>query len=71
MNPRTRRAPAARERLRAPWRQQAAAVVDRYVDPEPTEPLVAFSQPEQRACTLTRELAAFLLEEDRGPDPAA
>src|SRR5436309_3544658 len=71
MNPRTVRTPPDRERLREQWLQQAAAVFDLYFDPEQAEPPVTFTQREQRACTLTRELAAFLLEEDLGHDPAA
>lgn len=71
MNPRTPLSPADRERLREHWLQQATAVFDLYFDPEPAEPPVTFTQREQRACLLTRELAAFLLEEDLGQDPAA
>jgi hypothetical protein len=71
MNPRTSLTPAERERLREQWLQQAAAVFDLYFDPEQAEPPVTFTQREQRACALTRELAAFLLEEDLGQDPAA
>jgi hypothetical protein len=71
MNPRTPLTPAQRERLREQWLQQAAAAFDLYFDPEQAEPPVTFTQREQRACALTRELAAFLLEEDLGHDPAA
>ena len=71
MNPRTPATPAERERLREEWLQQAAAVFDLYFDPDQAEPLVTFSQREERACALTRELATFLLEEDLGHDPAA
>ena len=71
MNSRTPLTPADRERLRAQWLQQAAAVFDLYFDPDQAEPLVTFTQKEQRACSLARELAAFLLEEDLAHDPAA
>ncbi len=71
MNPRTASTPADRERLRQQWLQQAAAVFDLYFDPEQAEPPVTFSQREERACLLTRELAAFLLEQDLDQDPAA
>jgi hypothetical protein len=71
MNPRTVLTPRDRERLREQWLQQAAAVFDLYFDTEQAEPPVTFTQREQRACTLARELAAFLLEEDLGHDPDA
>lgn len=70
MNPRTPLTPTDRERLRQRWLEQAAAVFDLYFDPDQAEPPVTFTQREQRACTLTRELAAFLLEEDLAQDPA-
>src|SRR5262245_43364214 len=71
MNPRTPHTPVDREALREQWLQQAAAVFDLYFDPEQSEPPVTFTQREQRACTLTRELAAFLLEHDLDHGPAA
>jgi hypothetical protein len=71
MNPRTPPSPADRDHLRAQWLQQAAAVFDLYFDPEQAQPPVTFSQREQRAGSLTRELAAFLLEQDLDQDPAA
>jgi hypothetical protein len=71
MNSRTPLTPTDRQRLRAQWLQQAAAAFDLYFDPEQPDPPVTFTQREQRACALTRELAAFLLEEDLGHDPAA
>ena len=71
MTPRPPLTPAERERLREQWLQQAAAVFDLYFDPEQAQPPVTFTQREQRACGLARELAAFLLEEDLGHDPAA
>jgi hypothetical protein len=71
MNPRTVLTPCDRKRLREQWLLQAAAAFDLYFDPEQAEPPVTFTQREQRACALTRELAAFLLEEDLGHDPAA
>lgn len=71
MNPRTPLPPSDRECLRERWLLQAAAVFDLCFGPEHAEPPVTFTQREQRACTLTRELAASLWEEDLGQDPAA
>jgi hypothetical protein len=71
MNPPPSLPPADRERLRQQWLQQAAAVFDLYYDPDQPEPPITFTQREERACALTRELAAFLLEQDRDRDPAA
>ena len=71
MNPHTPPGPADRQALREQWLQQAAAVFDLYFDPEQAQPPVTFTQRERRACSLTRELAAFLLEQDLDQDPAA
>jgi hypothetical protein len=71
MNSRAPLPPAGRERLREQWLQQAAAVFDLYFDPEQAAPPVTFTQREQRACSLTRALAAFLLEQDLDQDPTA
>jgi hypothetical protein len=71
MNARTPVPPSDRQHLREQWLQQAAAVFDLYFDPAQPQPPVTFSQREQRACALARELAAFLLEEDLGRDAAA
>jgi hypothetical protein len=60
-----------RERLRQQWLQQAAAAFDLYFDSGQGPPPVTFSQREGRACSLTRELAAWLLEQDLALDPAA
>jgi hypothetical protein len=71
MNPRTLPTPADHERLREQWLQQAAAVFDLYYDPEQAASRITFTQREERACRLTQELAAFLLEQDLDQDPAA
>ena len=59
-----------REQFRQQWLQQAGAAFDLYFDGEQNPPLVTFSQREGRACSLTRELAAWLLEQDLADDPA-
>ena len=63
-------APDDRDQLRAQWLQQAAAVFDLYFQPAQGSPPVTFTQREERVCTLTRELAAWLLEQDLAQDPA-
>jgi hypothetical protein len=59
-----------REQLRQQWLQQAEAAFDLYFDGGQAEPPVTFAQREGRACSLTRELAAWLLEQDLAGDPA-
>jgi hypothetical protein len=59
-----------RQQLRQQWLQQAAAAFDLYFDGQQTPPLVTFTQREGRACSLTQELAAWLLEQDLADDPA-
>lgn len=59
-----------REHLRQQWLQQAAAAFDLYFDPAQDPPPVTFTQREGRACSLTRELAAWLIEQDLASDPA-
>jgi hypothetical protein len=63
--------PETRARLRQQWLQQAEAVFDLYFPDGHAEAPVTFSQREQRACDLTRELAAWLLEQDLDQDPTA
>jgi hypothetical protein len=52
-----------RQQLRQQWLQQAAAAFDRYFDGQQTPPLVTFTQREGRACALSQERAAWLLEQ--------
>ena len=59
-----------REQLRQQWLQQAEAAFDLYFDGGQAEPPVTFTQREDRVCSLTRELAAWLLEQDLAADPA-
>ena len=52
------------------WLQQADAAFDLYFDGEAVPVPVTFAHREGRACSLTRELAAWLLEQDLAADPA-
>src|SRR5262249_33992624 len=56
-----------RERLKRQWLQQAEAAFELMFDADQQGRLVTFDQREARACSLTRELAAWL----RGPAPPA
>lgn len=58
------------DHLRQQWLQQAGAAFDLYVDGGQQPPPVTFAQREGRACSLPRELAAWLLEQDLADDPA-
>ncbi len=70
MNESSRSVNTGREQLRQQWLEQAGAAFDLYFDGGPNPPPVTFSQREGRACSLTRELAAWLLEQDIADDPA-
>lgn len=70
MNETSHSSDTAREQLRQQWLQQAEAAFDLYFDPQQEPPLVTFAQREGRVCSLTRELAAWLLEQDLADDPA-
>ena len=59
-----------RERLKRLWLQQAEAAFELMFDAEQQDRLVTFDQRERRACSLTRELAAWLLEPQIAGDPA-
>ena len=61
---------SSRDRLRQQWLQQAESVFDLMFDPDQQDQLVTFNQREHRACTLTRELAVWLLEQHLAEDPA-
>jgi hypothetical protein len=61
---------SSRDRLRQQWLQQAESVFDLMFDPDQQDQLVTFNQREHRACTLTRELAVWLLEQHVAGDPA-
>jgi hypothetical protein len=60
-----------RQHLRRQWLQQAEAAFDLSFEGDQDQPAVTFSQREDRVCALTRELAAWLLEQDLADDPAA
>src|SRR5262249_1377468 len=60
-----------RERLKRQWLQQAEAAFELMFDADQQDRLVTFDQREARACSLTRELAAWLLEQHIAEDPAA
>jgi hypothetical protein len=60
-----------RERLKRQWLQQAEATFELMFDADQQDRLVTFDQRERRACSLTRELAAWLLEQHIAEDPAA
>ena len=62
--------PTAHDRLRQQWLQQAEAVFELMFDADQQDQLVTFDQRETRACALTRELAAWLLEQHAAEDPA-
>lgn len=70
MNESSRTENTTREQLRQQWLQQAGAAFDLYFDGQQKPPLVTFSQREDRACSLSRELTAWLLEQDLADDPA-
>jgi hypothetical protein len=59
-----------RERLKRLWLQQAEAAFELMFDADQQDRLVTFDQREHRACSLTRELAAWLLEQHIAEDPA-
>jgi hypothetical protein len=62
--------PAERERLRQQWLQQAQAAFDLLFDDDQQPHLVSFDQREDRVASLTRELAAWLLEQHAASDPS-
>lgn len=59
-----------RERLKRLWLQQAEAAFELMFDADQQDRLVTFDQRERRACSLTGELAAWLLEQHLAEDPA-
>lgn len=59
-----------RERLRQQWLQQAEAVFELMFDADQQDQLVTFDQREERACSLTKELTTWLLEQHAAQDPA-
>jgi hypothetical protein len=70
MKPTTPVPEALRQRLRQQWLQQAEAAFDLLFDATEQEHLVTFTQREQRAAALGKELAAWLLEQHLADDPA-
>jgi hypothetical protein len=59
-----------RDRLKRQWLQQAEAAFGLMFDADQQDRLVTFDQRERRACSLTDELAAWLLEQHIAEDPA-
>lgn len=59
-----------RDRLRQQWLQQAEAVFELLFDADQQDQLVTFDQREERACSLTKELTTWLLEQHAAQDPA-
>lgn len=59
-----------RDRLRRQWLQQAEAAFELLFDADQQTQLVTFDQREERVCSLTKELAAWLLEQHAAQDPA-
>jgi hypothetical protein len=59
-----------RERLKRQWLQQAEAAFELMFDADQQDRLVTFDQREARACSLTHELAAWLIEQHIAEDPA-
>lgn len=59
-----------RDRLRQQWLQQAEAVFELLFDADQQLQLVTFDQREERACSLTKELTSWLLEQHTAQDPA-
>ena len=60
----------ARDCLRQQWHQQAEAVFGLLFDADQQDQLVTFDQREERACSLTKELTSWLLEQHAAQDPA-
>jgi hypothetical protein len=59
-----------RDRLRQQWLQQAEAVFELLFDADQQDQLVTFDQREERACSLSKELTTWLLEQHAAQDPA-
>ena len=59
-----------RERLKRLWLRQAEAAFELMFDADQQDRLVTFDQRERRAGSLTRELAAGLIEQHIAEDPA-
>lgn len=59
-----------RDRLRQQWLQQAEAVFELLFDADQQELLITFDQREERACSLTKELTSWLLEQHVAQDGA-
>ena len=71
MNPTNTQPQAPREQLRQSFLTHAAAAFDLMFLPEAPSDLLSFSQREQRAAELSRDLAAWLLQQQLENDPLA
>ena len=69
MNPATRDDPV-RQHLRERWLEHAQAAFEIMFDSANQDQLITFSQREARACSLGKELSAWLLEQHLSDDPA-
>lgn len=61
---------SSRERLRREWMEQSRQAFERMFAADQQENLITFTQREDRAVELTRQLAQWLLEEHISADPA-
>ena len=71
MNPTTPPPADSREQLRQRFLAHAAAAFDLLFHPDHQGDLVSFSQREQRALELSRDLATWLLQQQLAHDPWA
>jgi len=61
---------AERAQLRRQWIQQAVAAFDQmFAGGAEADELVTFTQREQKACALSKELSGWLLEQHAAADP--
>lgn len=58
-----------RAQMRREWIQQAVAAFDQMFGTAPSDELVTFTQREQKACALGKELSCWLLEQHTAADP--
>src|SRR5262249_25003034 len=71
MNPTNPPPPDSREQLRQRFLAHAAAAFDLLFHPDHQSDLVSFSQREQRAAEVSRDLATWLLQQQLAHDPWA
>jgi hypothetical protein len=71
MDPTTPQAQEPREQLRQRFLAHAAAAFDLLFHPDHQSDLISFTQREQRAAELSRDLATWLLQQQLEQDPLA